>query len=145
MALGHPVSARHLRQASWGTGFRFVRSRGQLKIFFPQHCLGLDHFRMRDDAFDWTHFDTLRLIKMSDAFGAKFGIDFVEFDALVYRVIRTFRFANVAIDALIGDQQRHIYFLIFPCIFSTTSGLTNWLTSPPMVAISRTMLAETNI
>jgi hypothetical protein len=136
---------RLYRHASRGAGSRLSFSLGQFKIFFKEYFFALDHFRMGNDAFDRTYFDALRLVKMTNAFGAKFWIDFVKLDALIDRIVRTFRLADIAIDALIGNQQRHCYFLIFVFIFCTTNGLTNWLTSPPMVAISRTMLAETNI
>ena len=100
---------------------------------------------MGNDALDRAHLDTLRMIEMADALGAKLGIDFVKLDALIDRFVRTLRLADVAIDALIGNQQSHGYFLILSFIFFTTIGLTNWLTSPPMEAISRTMLADTNM
>ncbi len=118
---------------------------GKSEIFFLQHVFAFDHLRVRDDALDRTHFDALRLIEMADTFGAQFGINLVELDALIDRVVRTFRLADIAVDALIGNQQGHFYFSSLSCIFCTTSGLTNWPTSPPMVAISRTIEAETNM
>jgi hypothetical protein len=90
--------------ASRGGRSRLGRSLGEFQIFFVQHVFALDHFRMGNDAFDRTHFDALRLIEMTDAFGAKFGINFVKLDALINCLVRAFRLANVAIDALIGDQ-----------------------------------------
>ena len=118
---------------------------GKEQILFTQHFLAFDHVGMWNDALDGTHFDALRLIKMTNAFGAKFCVDFVKLYALIDCIVWTFRLANVAVDALIGNQQGHRYFLILSCILCTTSGLTNWLTSPPMDAISRTIVAETNM
>ncbi len=44
---------------------------------------------------------------MPNAFGAFLRIDFIYFDALRYGLIRAFRLAYIAIDALIGDLERH--------------------------------------
>ena len=50
-----------------------------------------------------THFTALWRIKMPYALGAFGGIDFVDFDALINRAIRTFWFADVAIYTFIGN------------------------------------------
>ena len=44
---------------------------------------------------------------MANALGAPQRIDLVNLIALVDRAIGTLRLANIAIDALIGDQQGH--------------------------------------
>ena len=95
------------RHASRGVRSRLGRSLGEFQIFFVEYFFALDHFRVGNDAFDRTHFDALRLIKMTHAFGAKFWIDFVKLDALIDGIVRTFRLADVAVDALIGNQQSH--------------------------------------
>ncbi len=59
--------------------------------------------KVERNAIDRAHFHTLRYIEMSDAFGAFVRIDFVYFQPLIYRLIRTFRFAYIAVNALIGD------------------------------------------
>jgi hypothetical protein len=54
-----------------------------------------------------THLNTLRLLKMADAFCALVGVDFIDFRPEVDRLIGTLRFTHIAIDAFIGDQQSH--------------------------------------
>jgi hypothetical protein len=54
-----------------------------------------------------THLHTLRLIKVTYAFCALGRVDFVDFRAEVDRLIGAFRFADIAIDAFIGDHQGH--------------------------------------
>ena len=44
---------------------------------------------------------------MAYALGALVGVNFVNFRAEVDRLIGTFRFAHIAIDAFIGDHQGH--------------------------------------
>jgi hypothetical protein len=45
---------------------------------------------------------------MADAFGAQVGVDFVDFFALGNRRIRALGFADVAVDAVVGDDQGHV-------------------------------------
>jgi hypothetical protein len=44
---------------------------------------------------------------MADAFGAFVGMDFVDFYALVDRIIGALGLTHVAVDALIGNHQGH--------------------------------------
>jgi hypothetical protein len=48
---------------------------------------------------------------MSDAFRTQFGIDLIDLFALINRIIRTLRLADVAIDTFIGDHQCHGWIL----------------------------------
>jgi hypothetical protein len=41
---------------------------------------------------------------MTDAFGAQIRIDFVDFVARRYRLVRALGFADIAVDALVGDK-----------------------------------------
>jgi hypothetical protein len=59
------------------------------------------------NASHWTHLDTLRLIKVPHALCALVGIDFINFRAEVDGLIGALRFADIAIDAFIGDHQGH--------------------------------------
>jgi hypothetical protein len=54
------------------------------------------------------HLNTLGLIKMTNAFGALVGVDFIDFRPEVDRLIGTLRFTHIAIDAFVGDQQSHL-------------------------------------
>ncbi len=49
----------------------------------------------------------LGLIEMPDALGAFIGIDLIDQGPHENGIIRTFRFADVAIDAIVGDHQGH--------------------------------------
>jgi hypothetical protein len=91
------------RHASSRGRSRLGYSLGDLQIFLVQRFLAFDYLGMRDDALDGAHFDALRLLKMANAFGAKFWIDLVELYALIDRAVRTFRLAHIAVDTLIGD------------------------------------------
>jgi hypothetical protein len=64
------------------------------------------------DASHWAHLYALGLVKMTDAFCALGGVNFVDFRAEVDRLIGTFRFAHIAIDAFIGDHQSHKFLTI---------------------------------
>jgi hypothetical protein len=85
------------------TGFRGRKQ----KIFSVQLILALDMRRIERNAIDRTHDDALRLFVMAHALGASLGIDDVDFFSRRYRAVRAFRFANIAIDALVGDNQCH--------------------------------------
>ena len=99
----------------------------------------------------WAYQLALRLVVMADTLGAERRIDFVDFRAQRYRLVGALRLAQIAIDAAIGDRQRHVsrrYSRGVLASFSSsqrlTDGETNLVTSPPRVAISRTSVAETN-
>jgi hypothetical protein len=51
--------------------------------------------------------DTLRLVEMPHALGALGRIDLVDLLAHVDRLVRAFGFADIAVDALVGDHQSH--------------------------------------
>jgi hypothetical protein len=49
----------------------------------------------------------LRFFEMADALGAFIGINFINFRPHVNRIIRAFRLAYIAIDAIICDYECH--------------------------------------
>jgi hypothetical protein len=59
------------------------------------------------DAGHRTQLHALRLVEVADAFGAAVGVDLVEVRPHADRGIRARRLADVAVDALVGDQQGH--------------------------------------
>src|SRR5690606_35554563 len=59
------------------------------------------------DALDGTDSDALRFIEMTDALGAAVGHDLVVLGPEPDRLIRAGRLADVAVDALVGDPERH--------------------------------------
>src|SRR5438067_2578703 len=122
--------------------------------------LGLELFarftplRVEGNAGDRAHLLALRFVEMADAFGAFMGIDLVKLRAHRDRFVRALGLAHVAIDAVVGNQQSHginlIYAFaaardaIFFCSQRSTDGKTNLDTSPPSIAISRTMVPDMN-
>jgi hypothetical protein len=61
--------------------------------------------RVLGDAIHRADLNALRFIVVADALGALVGIDDIDFLALGNRFVRTFRFAYIAIDAFVGDEQ----------------------------------------
>jgi hypothetical protein len=61
-------------------------------------------FRVYRDTVHRTDLNALRGIEMTDAFGAKLGIDLIDLFALIDCLIGTFRLTDVAIDALVSDH-----------------------------------------
>ncbi len=57
------------------------------------------------------HLDTLRRIKVSDAFGAQLWVDDIDFRSFRNGAIRALGFANIAVNAFVGNDQRHKEFL----------------------------------
>ncbi|KFC51122.1 hypothetical protein DK37_24595 [Halomonas sp. SUBG004] len=53
------------------------------------------------------HLLALRLVEVADALGAQIGVDHVNLLTGRDRVIRAFRFADVAVNAFVGDHQGH--------------------------------------
>jgi len=63
--------------------------------------------RVQRNTIDRADFDALRPVEMAHALGAFARIDEVNFLALRNRTVRALRLANVAIDAGVGNHQRH--------------------------------------
>src|SRR5690606_35447613 len=92
---------------------------------------------------------TLGLVEMADALGAQVRVDDVDFLALGNGPVRAFRFADVAVDAVVGNHQGHGLLRNKAgqpwerlSSASCTTRWTNLLTSPPSEAISRTRVEE---
>ena len=81
---------------------------GQPMVFLPQRRFTLDELRVDWNAGHWANLYTLRSVKMTDAFGAFIGVNFVDVQPHIDRLIRAFGFAHVAIDAFVSNQQSHI-------------------------------------
>ena len=60
--------------------------------------------RVEGDAINWANLLTLGLIKMSDAFSAAARVYLVNIQALVNGLVGAFWFADITIDAFIGDH-----------------------------------------
>ncbi|EKE18167.1 MAG: hypothetical protein ACD_10C00100G0001 [uncultured bacterium] len=63
--------------------------------------------RILRNAIDRTDLHALRLVVVTDAFGALVGVDHIDLFPLGDCLIRALRFADVAVDAFVGDDQRH--------------------------------------
>jgi hypothetical protein len=60
--------------------------------------------RIKRDASDRTHLLALRLVEMADALRAFIGVDLVDQRAHENGLVRALGFADVAIDAIVGDH-----------------------------------------
>ena len=103
-----------------------------------------------DDAIDRTDHDALGLIVVSHAFGTTSPINLEYLHAHGDRFVRTLRRTQVTVDAVIGDLERHDGDRCYQrpsdaalrISASSTTGATNFDTSPPSNAISRTIPDE---
>ena len=73
----------------------------------PQGLLVFDKRRVHRNTRDRTDLHTLRLVEVSDAFSTLVRIDFIYFRPKENRVVRALWLTNIAIDALIGNDQSH--------------------------------------
>jgi hypothetical protein len=77
---------------------------GQFLVLNPETVLAFNMSRVFGDAVYRADLDALRFVIVTDALGAFSGIDFIDFCALRNRLVRTLGLADVAIDALVGDD-----------------------------------------
>ena len=75
------------------------------------------------DALDRADLDALRGVVVADAFGASRGVDDVDMRALRDGLVRAFGLAYIAVDALVGDGERHKICWGFVGGFATGLGL----------------------
>ena len=80
----------------------------QLAVLVPQALLAFDKLRIDGNTRHRADLHALRLIKMADTLGAFVGVDFVDLGAHVDRIVRALGLTHVAVDAFIGDQERHL-------------------------------------
>ena len=80
-----------------------------LLVFRHQLVMRFGMFFVNQDAVHRANLLTLRLIVVSDALCAEVGVDFVNFLALRDGIIGAFGFAYVAVDALVGNKERHFF------------------------------------
>ena len=128
------------------------RLAGQPGVFDEQLPTGFHPLRVQRNAVHRTYFLALRRIEMPHALGAFVRIDVIDLGPHVDRLVGALGFAHIAIDALIGDFQRHRD----ACCGQPSSrwaekratraaftiGGTNLDTSPPKDATSRTSVDE---
>jgi hypothetical protein len=85
--------------------------RSQLEELGHQLILCLGIVGVARNAIDRANLAALRRIEVAYALGTLARIDDVDLVALRNRVIGAFRFANVAVDAFVGNDQGHGFFL----------------------------------
>ena len=106
--------------------------------------------RIWQNTLHWTNFYALRRFEVSYALGTTVRIDYIKFWSLANCLIGAFRLAHIAINTFVRNIQCHIeldkriYLPSFCANAAATSGCTNWETSPPKAATSRTKLEEIN-
>jgi hypothetical protein len=94
------------KQMANGEALRSRRSLQQPKLrhqsIAPFHPLGVD-----GNAGHWTHLHALRLIEMTDAFGAFVGIDLVNLGPQKNSFVGALGLTHIAVDAFVCDHQGH--------------------------------------
>jgi len=81
-------------------------------IFLHEFFLALFMVRIFGDAVYRADVDALRFVKMTYALGAELRVDLINLFPLINRPVRTFGFADVTVDAFIGNNQGHRF--VFP-------------------------------
>jgi hypothetical protein len=76
-------------------------------VFFLQFFARFFVIGVRDNTIDRADILTLGRVVMANTLGTFVRIDFVNFFALRDGVIRAFRFAHIAVDAVFSDQKSH--------------------------------------
>ncbi|MNF73040.1 hypothetical protein D3C84_550320 [compost metagenome] len=94
------VSAAFL--AAHGSGLA-----GELQVLVHQLILAFDMGFIQGDAVDGADLLALRLVVVADALGAEVGIDHVDLLALGNGAVWALGFADVAVDAVVGDLEGH--------------------------------------
>ena len=117
----------------------------QLDEFRVELLARLRIIQIQRDAIYRTDLNALRGFKMPDALSALCSVNLINLRALKNRIVGAFRLAYIAVDALIGNLECQDYFPTLPSSARAVSGCTKSLTSPPNVAISRTIVAEINM
>jgi hypothetical protein len=80
---------------------------GQLLVLDPEHFGRFLVILVLRDAIDRANLDALRRIVVAYALGALVRIDLIDLGALRNGFVRALRLAHVAVDAFVGDNQRH--------------------------------------
>ena len=83
---------------------RHSAQRRELQKFERQRFMAFSVLRINGNTVHWTNLDTLWLLKMPNALCAPRSIDNVDFPPWRNRIIRTFGFADIAVDALISNH-----------------------------------------
>jgi hypothetical protein len=63
--------------------------------------------RIGDNAIHRTNVHALGSFKVADTFGAEIGVDLVDLFAHGNRPVRALGLTDIAVDAFVGNQQRH--------------------------------------
>src|SRR5690349_6660309 len=95
------VTSRKSRR--WRRRFR----RHEARVLELELRARLHHVGIHDDAVDRTHFLALRRLEVPDALRAFRRMDLVDFRSLRDRLVGALGLADVAVDALVGDEKGH--------------------------------------
>jgi len=80
---------------------------GKIEVLGIERVAALDNIRVVDDAVYRADFNALRGVKMADALGTQLRVYKVDVLALGDGAVRALRLAYIAVDALVGNEQRH--------------------------------------
>src|SRR6476646_87280 len=98
------AAARWLRANHESVSSRLLLQAHQ---FCEQVGFALRMYRIRVDAFNRADDDALRFVVMTDALRAARRVDDIDRLALRNRLVGADRFADIAVDANLGDTKRH--------------------------------------
>jgi hypothetical protein len=84
-----------------------VRARREPPVLEPQRLPALDMRGVDRDARHRANLDALGLAEMAHALGTAGGIDLVDFRSEEDGLVRALGLADIAVDALVGNHQRH--------------------------------------
>jgi hypothetical protein len=77
---------------------------GNAAVFQQQLFMAFAVLRMDEDAFHRTGLDALRFVVVAHAFGAERRVDIKNLGPLRNRFVRAFRFAYIAVDAIVCNE-----------------------------------------
>ena len=82
-----------------GSGFT-----SEYLVFLHQLLFGLHIIRVKWNTVDRANLDTLRRLVVTDTFGAQVRVDHIDLITGTDRLVRTFRFTYITIDAFICNH-----------------------------------------
>jgi hypothetical protein len=86
----------------WSPWLSFLTHEAQ--VLLVELSVAFLALRIYRDTVHRTDLNALRGVEMTDAFGAKLGIDLIDFFALINCLVGTFGLTDVAIDAFVSDH-----------------------------------------
>ena len=97
------ITARSVR-SELCLAVEYRRVRDDSSVLVQQLHLGFGVLRVYDDTFDRANVDALLGFEMPHALGTEIRINFIDLRTHVYRIVWTFWFTDIAVDAFVGNE-----------------------------------------